>query len=197
MREMIKMVIVLTLLSCCSGGLLAAVQSNTQERIDNQVLKFVQGPAIEEIMVGADNNPIRDRFTIDIEDTEKDFFVGVYDGKPNVVAFETKAGGYSGDVGIMVAVNVETGKIQGISATKHTETPGVGARVEDDEDFKNQFNGLPIGAEPQVEKDGGDIMPMSGATITSQAVCKAVQRAGDVYEKVESTIKDKISTFSG
>ncbi len=100
MREMIKIVIVLTLLSCCSGGLLAAIQNNTQDRIDNQVLKFVKGPAIEKIMEGASNNPINDRFSIQVDDEgEKNFFVGVFEGEPRVVAYETKGGGYGGDVG--------------------------------------------------------------------------------------------------
>ena len=64
MREMIKMVVVLTVLSTVSGGLLAAVKSGTQERIENQVLNFVKGPAIRSIMEGATNDPINDRFNL-------------------------------------------------------------------------------------------------------------------------------------
>ncbi len=197
MREMIKMVVVLTVLSTVSGGLLAAIRSGTQERIDSQVLKFVKGPAIEKIMEGASNNPIKDRFSLKAGEAEKNFFVGVFDGSPGVVAFETKGSGYGGDVGVMVAVNVETGKIHGVSVTTHNETPGVGARVETHEDFKNQFNGVPIGTETKVKKDGGGITAMAGATITSRAVCTAVRKAGDFYEKVKPKIKKKLSTFSG
>jgi len=197
MREMVKMVIVLTLLSSFSGGLLAAIRNNTQERIDSQVLKFVKGPAIQTIMEGADNNPIQDRFAIPVGETEKNFFVGVFEGKPNVVAFETKAGGYGGDVGVMVAVNVETGKIHGISVTTHNETPGLGARVETDADFKSQFDGVPVGTEIQVKKDGGDITALSGATITSRAVTRAVTKAGQLFEKVKPKIMEELSTFSG
>lgn len=197
MREMIKMVIVLTLLSCSSGGLLAAIQNNTQERIDNQVLKFVKGPAIEKIMEGASNNPINDRFSIQVDDEEKNFFVGVFEGEPRVVAYETKGGGYGGDVGVMVAVNVKSGEIHGVSVTTHNETPGLGSRVETNEDFKNQFQGVPIGTETQVKSDGGDITALSGATVSSRAVCRAVQKAGDLYEKLKPTISEKLSTFSG
>jgi len=197
MREMVKMVIVLTLLSSLSGGLLAAIRNNTQDRIDSQVLKFVKGPAIQRIMEGAANNPIADRFSIQIDDTEKNFFVGVFDGEPGVVAFETKGGGYGGDVGVMVAVSVETGKIRGVSVTTHNETPGLGARVETDEDFKSQFQGVPIGSQPKVKPDGGDITALSGATVTSRAVCKAVSRAGELFEKVKPKISEKLSTFSG
>ncbi len=197
MREMIKMVIVLTVLSSLSGGLLAAIRNNTQERIDSQVLKFVKGPAIQKILEGATNNPINDRFAIPVDEEEKNFFVGVFEGVPKVVAFETKGGGYGGDVGVMVAVDVKTGKIHGVSVTTHNETPGVGARVETHEDFKSQFKGVPIGTETKVKKDGGDITAMSGATITSRAVCTAVRRAGDLYEKAKPQIKQQLSSFSG
>jgi len=197
MREMVKMVIVLTILSSFSGGLLAAIRNNTQDRIDSQVLKFVKGPAIQKILAGATNNPINDRFSIPVDDEEKNFFVGVFDGAPKIVAFETKGGGYGGDVGVMVAVNVETGKIHGVSVTTHNETPGLGAKVETDEDFKNQFVGVPLGTDTKVKKDGGDITSISGATITSRAFAAAVRKAGELYEKVKPQIKQKLSNFSG
>ena len=197
MREMIKMVIVLTILSGFSGGLLAAIESTTEQRIESQVLKFVKGPAIEKIMEGAANDPINDRFSLDLQGEAKNFFVGVFDGAPKVVAFETKGGGYGGDVGVMVAVNVETGDIHGVSVTTHNETPGLGARVETNEDFKNQFSGVTIGTDTKVKQEGGDIAAMSGATVTSKAVCTAVRKAGDVYQKAKQQIKEKLSTFSG
>ncbi|MFO7839272.1 MAG: RnfABCDGE type electron transport complex subunit G [Desulfosalsimonadaceae bacterium] len=197
MREMVKMVLVLTILSSFSGGLLAAIRNNTQDRIDSQVLKFVKGPAIKKILEGASNNPIQDRFSLQVDGTERNFFVGVYEGEPGVVAFETKGSGYGGDVGTMVAVNVRTGKIHGVSVTTHNETPGVGARVETHEDFKKQFQGVEIGTETNVKKDGGDIIPMAGATITSRAVCTAVRRAGNLYNKVKPRIQKQLSTFSG
>ncbi len=197
MREMVKMVIVLTVLSSVSGGLLAAIRNNTQDRIDGQVLKFVKGPAIEKIMEGASNDPINDRFAVEVGDEEKFFFVGVFDGEPKVVAFESKGSGYGGDVGVMVGVNVETGKIHAVSVTTHNETPGLGARVETHTDFKNQFRDVAIGTQTKVRKDGGNITAMSGATITSRAVCTAVREAGDLYAEVKPQIKKQLSNFSG
>lgn len=149
MREMVKMVIVLTLLSSLSGGLLAAIRNNTQDRIDSQVLKFVKGPAIQRIMEGAANNPIADRFAIQIDDTKKNFFVGVFDGEPKVVAFETKGSGYGGDVGVMVAVNVETGKIRGVSVTTHNETPGLGLGWKRMRISKASSRACPLGLNPR------------------------------------------------
>jgi len=88
MREMIKMLIVLTVLATLSGGLLAAIRDNTKDRIENQVLEFVQGPAIRSILEGATNDPIVDRFQIKDADVERTFFVGVIDGEPRAVTLE-------------------------------------------------------------------------------------------------------------
>ncbi|MFW6334349.1 MAG: RnfABCDGE type electron transport complex subunit G [Desulfosalsimonas sp.] len=199
MREMVKMVIVLTVLSSLSGGLLAALKNNTQDRIDSQVLTFVQGPAIEKILEDATNDPVNDRFSLKVEgeEEERNFFVGVYDDTPRAVAFETRASGYGGDMGVMVAFNVETDEIMGVSVTTHDETPGVGATVETDTNFKNQFAGMSADADPQVKKDGGSINAMSGATVTSRAVCKAVSRATDLYQQMQSQINDQVKTFTG
>ncbi|MDD2389747.1 MAG: electron transporter RnfG, partial [Desulfobacterales bacterium] len=62
MRDMIKMVVVLTVLCIFSGGLLAALRTGTSTQIENQQLQFVKGPAIMKIMEGALNDPIADRF---------------------------------------------------------------------------------------------------------------------------------------
>ena len=67
MREMIKMVVVLVILSSFSGGLLAAVRNSTKDKIELQQLTFVKGPAIKSILEGASNDPIVDRFNIEYE----------------------------------------------------------------------------------------------------------------------------------
>jgi electron transport complex protein RnfG len=86
MREMIKMVVVLVILSSFSGGLLAAVRNSTKDKIELQQLTFVKGPAIKSILEGAANDPIVDRFKIEYEGGTASFFVGVFDG-------ETQQGG--------------------------------------------------------------------------------------------------------
>ncbi|MDI6796839.1 MAG: electron transporter RnfG, partial [Desulfatibacillaceae bacterium] len=92
MREMIKMILVITILASVSGGLLAAVKQGTAAQIEAQVLKFVQGPALNKMLEGATNDPLNDRF--DIEDT--DFFVGKMPDGSSVVVFESFGSGYGG-----------------------------------------------------------------------------------------------------
>jgi electron transport complex protein RnfG len=196
MREMIQMVVVLTVLSFVSGGLLAYVKDGTKDKIEFQQLTFVKGPAIKEILKGAANDPITDRFKLKDGDAERSFFVGVFDGKPDTVAFESSGKGYGGDIGVMVGVNLEDGKIVGVGVTTHSETPGVGSRAKTDPTFVAQFPGQPIAETFKVKADGGQVDALSGATFTSRGVAAALTEAGEIYEKLKPQIEDKAKTFS-
>ena len=195
MREMIKMVVVLTILSFFSGGVLAYLRNSTQERIDNQVLEFVKGPAVRTIFEGAGNDPIADRFTIKDGDVERTFFVGVFDGEPRGVAFETAGKGYGGDVGLMVGIDVKDNQLMGVSVTTHGETPGMGAKAKSDPSFAAQFTGLALEQTVAVTQDGGSISAISGATITSRAVSSAATDADKIYQKLKTQIADKLKEF--
>jgi electron transport complex protein RnfG len=195
MREMIKMVVVLTILSCFSGGLLAFIRNGTQDRIDNQVLEFVKGPAIRSIFEGASNDPIKDRFTVKDGDVERIFFVGVFDGEPRGVAFETSGKGFGGDVGVMTGIDIKDDKLLGVSVTTHSETPGMGARAKSDPTFVAQFRDLPLEKSYKVTADGGSINAISGATITSRAVSAAATSADEIYEKLKPQITDNLKKF--
>ena len=195
MREMILMVVVLTALSSVSGGLLASIKNNTEERIAYQQLKFVKGPAIRAILEGSSNDPITDRFTIKDGDVERSFFVGVFDGQPQTVAFETSGKGYGGDVGLMVGVNVVDNSLIGVGVTTHAETPGVGARAKTDPAFAAQFEGMPFEGEFKVKTDGGQVDALSGATITSRAVTNAVTDAVEIYGRLKTELADQLKSF--
>ncbi len=195
MREMIKMVVVLTILSFFSGGVLAYIRNNTQERIENQVLEFVKGPAIRAIFEGAGNNPVADRFTLKDGDVEITFFVGVFDGEPRGVAFETSGKGYGGDVGLMVGIDVKDNQLMGVSVTTHGETPGMGAKAKSDPSFAAQFKALALEQPVAVTQDGGSISAISGATITSRAVSSAATDADKIYQKLKTQIADKLKEF--
>jgi len=196
MREMIKMVIVLTILSFFSGGVLAYLRNSTQERIDNQVLEFVKGPAVRTIFEGASNDPIADRFTIKDGDVERTVFVGVIDGEPRGIAFETSGKGYGGDVGLMVGIDVKDNKLMGVGVTTHGETPGMGAKAKSDPSFAAQYKGLPLEQPIAVTLDGGSISAISGATITSRAVSSAATDADKIYQKLKPQFADKLKEFN-
>ena len=195
MREMVTMVVVLTVLSALSGGLLSGLKNATASRIEVQQLKFVKGPAIKEILKGASNDPIADRFALKDGEVERKFFVGKFDGKTNTVVLESSGKGYGGDVGLMVAVNMENDQIVGVAVTTHSETPGLGATAKENPDFASQFKGMPIKETFKVTNDGGKVNALSGATITSRAVCSAASDAGMIYKKLKPQLVEKLKEF--
>jgi electron transport complex protein RnfG len=196
MREMIQMVVVLTILSCISGGLLASIKDGTKEQIEYQQLVFVKGPAIRAILEGSSNDPITDRFKLKDGEIERSFFAGAFDGKANTVTFETFGKGFGGDIGVMVGVNLDDDKIIGVGVTTHSETPGIGDQAKTNVAFSSQFKGMPLKDTFKVKTDGGQVDALSGATITSLGVSVAVTEAVKIYEKLKPQIADQLKTIS-
>lgn len=192
MREMFRLFIMVLIFSAFSGGVLAALQNATRDRIETQQLTFVKGPTILEIMAGAKNDPLMDRFKVSYNNKDVDIFVGDLDGNRNVVALEGFGKGYGGDMGVMVAINVETDKIVGVGVTTHSETPGLGSRAKTDLSFAAQFKGQPIQDPFKVRADGGNIDALSGATISSRGVCGGVLQSGQIYDAVKQEILSKL-----
>lgn len=195
MRDLVKMVVVLTVLSAFSGGLLAAVRNGTLQKIEKQQLEFVKGPAIRKILKDATNDPINDRFKLKVDGKEDTFFVGVLDGKPKAVVFETSAKGFGGPVGVMVGVDVTTDKLLGIGVTTHGETPGMGAKAKDEPFFADSFKGLLFTKGLKIKTDGGQVDGISGATVTSKGVTAGVSEAGQLYAKIKPQLMEKLAQF--
>lgn len=196
MREILMMIVVLTFLSSASGGLLAYLKDSTKDQIEKQELEFVKGPAIRNILKDASNDPIADRFKITEGDVEQNFFVGVIDGQANTVVFEAEGKGYGDKIGLMVGVNVSNDQLVGVGVTTHKETPGLGANAKDDPSFAAQFKGLSTKETFKVNKDGGGINAISGATVTSRGVCGAVTDAVQQYQKLKPAIVDNLKKVS-
>ena len=101
----------------------------------------------------------------------------VYQGASGY-AFEVTPGGFDNTITMMVGVDTE-GKVLGISIIKHTETAGLGAvaaaGTPAGEAFRGQFVGQ--SGSVAVSKDGGTLDSITGATITSRAICVGVNAA--------------------
>ena len=93
-------------------------------------------------------------------------------------AIEVTPGGFDNTITMMVGVDTE-GKVLGISIIKHTETAGLGAvaaaGTPAGENFRGQF--VDASGSVSVTKDGGSVEAITGATITSRAVCAGVNAA--------------------
>ena len=193
MREMISMVVVLTVLTAISGGLLAAIKSGTEDRIATQIFKFQLAPAMNDIFGEVENDPAKEKFEITHDGVNYNFYPAKLEDGSKAVAFQTKGkGGYGGDVGLMVGFNLDSDQVVAARVTTHAETPGLGSRAKDDPEFVSQFAEKTMDINFALKSDGGSIDAMSGATITSRAVTLAAIQAQDLYKKLKPEILKQI-----
>lgn len=100
--------------------------------------------------------------------------------------------GYVDAIRLLVGIDA-SGRITGVRAVSHGETPGLGDGIDiRKSDWIRQFDGQGGPQATQqawaLRRDGGDYDQLTGATITSRAVVKAVGRAADYF----STHRDQL-----
>lgn len=111
------------------------------------------------------------------------------DSAGNVVGYAVPSvyKGYGGDIEVMVGIDLE-GQVTGVEILSHGETPGLGANCTKKE-FTDMFKqSAPDGFTVVKDSTGGEdgrIDALTGATITSNAVTQAVNRALDIYNSLE------------
>ena len=108
----------------------------------------------------------------------------IYKGQSGY-AVEVTPAGFNGTVTMMVGVD-NAGKVLGISIVNHTEPAGLGAEAASQgaagTAFRSQFAGM--SGSVSVSKDGGQVDALTGATITSRAVCTGVNAALNAVAKL-------------
>ena len=147
---------------------LAAVNSVTAPAIEKLNYEKTQA-AIEAVLPGGGS---------EVDFTDSTGLVSVvYKGEAGY-AVQVAPAGFDGPITMMVGIDFE-GNVLGISVIKHTETAGLGAvaaaKTSAGENFRAGFVGQ--SGSVAVTKDGGAIDSITGATITSRAVCDGVNAA--------------------
>jgi electron transport complex protein RnfG len=182
-----NMLFSLALISIIVAGLLALVYGITKEPIA-QAEKQKQEKAIKEVTPDFNNNPVEEKFEIEISDGSKlTVFPAKQDGQLVGIAVETYTQkGFSGEIRIMAGFDMN-GNIKNYAVLKHSETPGLGAKMQEwfsDESKPNQnVINKEWYADMKVKKDGGEIDAITSATITSRAFVDALNRAYEAYLK--------------
>jgi len=195
------MIVVLAAITGVSGLLLAGVNQGTKDQRKKQLLQFVKGPAISEVLSGSENQPLDDVKELEVKAAEGQDTVSVVDIFPAykseelwAVAFEVTGKGYGGDIGVIVGIDVAAEKLLGIGITAHKETPGLGARIRE-QGFRSGFAGLGLSGAVTVKAEGGEVDAISGATISSRGVCEAVTEAFEFYrenkEEILASVADR------
>jgi H+/Na+-translocating ferredoxin:NAD+ oxidoreductase subunit G len=108
-----------------------------------------------------------------------DVFVATERGNPVAAIFASVAPGYNAPIHLLIGV-ASSGVLTGVRAVSHRETAGLGDRIETEKSpWILQFDGLSLAQPPlerwAVDKDDGALDSMTGATVTSRAVVKAVK----------------------
>lgn len=193
-REIIKMIVVLSIVAAVCGGSLSLLKAATEGQIEYQKIKNIKEPALKKVLAGYDNDPVSDRKDIVTgkdkkgKDIKTTFFFAKKGGRIISIAFESFGGGFHGDIGVIVAVNPETDKVDGCAVTTQSETPGVGTKVADDPSFCSQFKDKPIDANFGLTSSGGVVQGLSGATYSSTGVSTAVKTGVEIYKKYKSQL---------
>jgi len=181
---LISMVLTLLIITVVSAAALAYVYEITKEPIEKASLRK-ELEAIKEVVPDFDNDPFNEGFELDAYDGSGK--IQVYPAKKSgkIVGYAVKTfteKGFSGHIDIMVGF-LPDGTIENTMVLKHSETPGLGAKMTTDK-FKNQFKGFnPAKKKLIVKKDGGDVDAITAATISSRAFCDALDRAYKTLQK--------------
>ena len=97
----------------------------------------------------------------------------LYEAAGSGYVVEVTPSGFGGTIDMVVGVGTD-GTVTGVSIVSMSETSGLGANASRDS-FRSQFVGKTGGL--AVNKDGGEIDALTGATITSRAVTSGVNAA--------------------
>lgn len=125
----------------------------------------------------ADNDLLADSAQVEVEGGKSLTVYRARQGESTKGAvFKVSGKGYGGEIAILMAVDRD-GKTLGVRVLKHTETPGLGDKIEASKaDWIKSFDGKSLEtARWAVKKDGGDFDQFAGATITPRAVVNAVK----------------------
>ena len=167
---MAQMVLTLGVICAVCALLLGLVNMMTEEVIKkNDIIK--KTAAMQEVLA-ADADAYQPATYTGDDATVLNVYEVV--GKGNVVEVNCAAGSFSGTLSIMVGVNAD-GTVSGLEVLDSGETSGLGAKAKDDPEWRKQFVGK--SGSVTVDKDGGEIAAITGATITSRGVCMGVTSA--------------------
>ncbi len=186
MRDIIKMLVVLSTICGISGFGLSYLKMITAIPIEEQVLTYVQSPALDRVFSDVDNSPVAERKKFTLKDgREVTIFPARKGGKLIGVALEDKGKGFGGDISVMVGINPANDTLVGIGVTTMKETPGIGDVILAPR-FVDQFTAKPM--DVKLKKDGGSIDAISGATVSSAGAVLAVANAAKVYAELKDAI---------
>ena len=174
--KILKLVMCLTIISAVCAGVLASVNAVTKEAI----LKIREQQTLDAAAAVMPSGVEK------VEPKGDGIFVGK-DVAGKAIGYAVKGvspAGYGGDIVLMVGLTPDF-KIVTYKKLEAAETPGLGSNLTSP-GFMGQFSGMDASSPLSVKKDGGEVEAITSATITSRAVCGAIN---DAKTKMEGSLK--------
>ncbi|MBS3736858.1 MAG: RnfABCDGE type electron transport complex subunit G [Candidatus Bipolaricaulota bacterium] len=197
MKKEIWMVVILVLVATVSSGVLGFVNVTTRPIIKRNEVRKLRESVLESVNVQFEADNLVNKFESEFRAEElggKDIYFR-YDDEGNLtgVTFEISGSGFQGPITAIISLKPDLETIVGLEILDHQETPGLGARITD-EDFLRQFNGKIVRPEILVVTDAGDeenkVDAITGATRTSKAIQGIIN---DTLSEVQTNIlTDKV-----
>lgn len=190
--------ILLGLFAVAGTGLLAVTDVLTQERIKEEIAK-ARLRTLQSLIPPEryDNDINHDVIKVSAPTALGNNNAAVYrarqQGQPVAAVLSVVApDGYNGAIDLLVGIYTD-GSVAGVRVTRHRETPGLGDAIEvERNDWILGFTGRSLGQPPRsqwtVRKDGGAFDQLTGATITSRAVVKAVKKSMIYFEREQAAL---------
>jgi electron transport complex protein RnfG len=183
MREIGRLVLVLTLICGISAAALTAARQSLGPRIEQQNDLYVRGPALERLFELPASELLGRKVNVPLEDETVPVFYLEENGEVAFLALEAAGkGGYGGDIVVMIGIDLRNDQMVGIEIIQHNETPGVGSKVEK-ETFRNQWKKIPADETVDLRTQGGRIDAISGATYSSKAMVSGTNRIVEILDK--------------
>lgn len=192
MREIFRLIVVLTLICGISAAALTSVRQNLAARIEQQSDFYVRGPALERLFTKPATGLLGNKINVPAGNNSYPVFYIMRENEITSLAIEAPGtGGYGGDVVMMLGIDLQTDRIVGLEIIRHSETPGVGSKVEEPS-FRKQWTGLIISEAVDLTSRGGQIDAISGATYSSKAVVNGTNKIIDLINDHRDEIIDLI-----
>ena len=166
----------------------------TRDAIDERLKEDLLQSLSQVIPDNLSDNNLLDNI-LQVKD-QKDHTIKIYRGfkgsQVSALAWQISEQGFADEIKMIIGVD-SNGKILGVRVIAHSETPGLGDKIEEKKsNWIFDFNGLSLGnppiAEWKVKKDGGRFDAFSGATITPRAVVKGITEGLEFFKANRSRL---------
>lgn len=176
------MIGVLTMIAVLSGAALGFTDLMTRDRIEANRIER-QMAAVRQVLPVYANDPGQEQWAYPERSAHIVFPGRDEEGSLSGLAVQARVGsGYAGDITAVTGFDMD-GSITRVVVLQHAETPGLGARIIE-QDFTSQFQGVqPDDSQPRLARRGGQIDAITAATVSSEAVVELVRRAGEVFRE--------------